>query len=340
MLDKISIEERDYFVNNNLWTQLYFYKLDEEFIDLHFDKLKVFPWLFEDQVLSCKFLDKVSDKITRYNWIQISRCQFLELWFIEKYSTLLDWDSVLQYQYLPEEVILKYLPSNHKNLYMHQKFSEDYIRDHLPVINTPALSLVLKYQKLSEAFILEIWPKIKDHVDITFVFMYQKLSEEFILGHLDIFGNYINCICRHQKLSSEAYELLKVDKDKVLEYPYQNSWIFWIKEYKRKFIKNNTKYEIVGDKVIAYKSTRIDGHSVYNFQYKYEVGGEYESNADYNHNVDNSYGLSAWTQIEALGYYNQGKLFKVEIDLEDIACITSCGKIRARKIKVLEEVIY
>ena len=52
---------------------------------------------------------------------------------------------------------------------------------------------------------------------------------------------------------------------------------------------------------------------------------------------DNSFGLSAWTKEEAVEYCEE-KLFKVAIKVEDIACIVHNGnKIRARKIRIVEE---
>ncbi|MFW9875222.1 MAG: hypothetical protein ACFFG0_19115, partial [Candidatus Thorarchaeota archaeon] len=91
-------------------------------------------------------------------------------------------------------------------------------------------------------------------------------------------------------------------------------------------------------KVIAYKSCRSDGYSCFNFQYKYEEGKEYESHADYNEENSNSFGLSAWTREKALEYYKKGKLFKVLIDTDDIACIVQNGnKIRCTKLKIRGE---
>ena len=77
----------------------------------------------------------------------------------------------------------------------------------------------------------------------------------------------------------------------------------------------------------------------FNFQYFYEVGKVYESHADCNADNDNSFGLSAWTKEEAIDYCDK-KLFKVAIKVEDIACIVHEGnKIRARKIRIVEEVV-
>jgi hypothetical protein len=178
---------------------------------------------------------------------------------------------------------------------------------------------------LSEEFIIESSDKVNWFV----ISKYQKLSEEFIKG----FFNKVHCsyIKKHQKLSP------KFIKEYNLEIP-ETCWLYKDKEYKREYIQENTNYEIIGDKVIAYKTCRADGYSCYNFQYLYKVGGEYEAHADYNINEENSFGLSAWTKEKALDYYPEGKLFKVEIDLEDIAAIVHDGnKIRASKIKILEE---
>ena len=98
-------------------------------------------------------------------------------------------------------------------------------------------------------------------------------------------------------------------------------------------------YEIDGDYIIAYKSTREDSSSIYNFQYQYEVGRVYECHCDCDLFNYNSFGLSAWTKKGALQYYSKGKLFKIRIHLDDLGAMTFKNKLRARKIKILEEVI-
>ena len=91
--------------------------------------------------------------------------------------------------------------------------------------------------------------------------------------------------------------------------------------------------------IIAYKTVRKNGYSVFTFRYKYEVGKEYESNADFNIDNRDSFGLSAWTKTKALDYHSYGKLFKVGIKPEDLACVIKDeNKLRATKIKILEEV--
>ena len=224
--------------------------------------------------------------------------------------------------------------------------SEEYIRENADDVIWDCISF---YQKLSEGFISEFRDKvdwwnisiaqklsekfIKEFTDKVFweyISEYQKLSEEFIRENYDKI--YWKLVSRYQKLSPEFI------KEYNLEIP-ETCWLYKDKEFKREYIKKNTEYEIIGNKVIAYKSCRADGYSCYNFQYLYEVGKEYKCHADYNIDEDNGFGLSAWTKEGALEYYSTGKLFKVEIDLEDIAAVVHEGnKIRASKIKILEEV--
>jgi len=108
------------------------------------------------------------------------------------------------------------------------------------------------------------------------------------------------------------------------------------------WIKTNTTYEIIDDQyIIAYKSVKSNGYSVYNNQIKYEVGNTYEDfHCDCNNDNENSFGLSAWDKKGALEYYNHGKLLKVKINIENIGCIVpnNNNKIRCWKLTVLEEV--
>ena len=235
-----------------------------------------------------------------------------------------DWDLISRTPGLSEE----YIRENSDQLYWGiisecQTLSEEIIKEFSDKVNWRYISY---YQKLNEKFIKENIYK----VDWYGISIYQKLSEEFILE----FSEQINWrwISRYQKLSPEF-----ITENKL--YIPNSCWLYKDKEFKREYIKKHTEYEIIGDKVIAYKSCRLDGYSCYNFQYYYEAGKEYECHADCNVNDENSFGLSAWTQKMALDYYSKGKLFKVEIDLEDIAAIlNNSNKIRASKIKILEEI--
>ena len=273
--------------------------------------------------LSEGFIRGNSDKV---NWTLISYYQVLSEDFINEFSHKVYWDYISEFQKLSEEFIRE----NSENLFWwpisgRQKLSEEFIREFKYKVNWQLISI---YQKLSEDFIREH----SDKVNWYNILKYQNLSEEFIREFSDEVDWYNILISSYQKLSPEFI------KEYSLEIP-DTCWLDKDKEFKREYIKKNTSYEIIGDKVIAYKTCRLDGYSKFNFQYHYEVGGEYESNANYNIDEENSFGLSAWTKEGALSYYNKGKLFKVEIDIDDIAAIVyKEKKIRARKIKIIEEI--
>jgi hypothetical protein len=94
-----------------------------------------------------------------------------------------------------------------------------------------------------------------------------------------------------------------------------------------------------GEHLIAYKATRHDGFSIYNFQYQYEVGKTYESHADGNLGEENSFGLSAWTKEEAINYHNNGELYKIKVHLDDVVAIVhEKKKLRCSRIEVIEKI--
>ena len=123
---------------------------------------------------------------------------------------------------------------------------------------------------------------------------------------------------------------------------HKTNWLYWTIDQKLSYIKENSvPYELVDDCIIAYKSTRDDGYSAYNFQYKYEVGKTYESHCDCNSNEENSFGLSAWTKEEALYYHSKGELYKVKIAIDDIGCfVHNNNKIRCHKLTVLKKINF
>ena len=261
---------------------------------------------------SCDYWDNISEKyvldekiirdnIDKVNWDCISCCQKLSENFIRDFSDKVYWNKISRYQKLSEGFVREF--SNKVDWYYisySQKLSEKFIRE---FSNKVYWWNIVKYQKLSEEFIKENFDKVK-----------------------------LDCISKYQKLSN------KFIKEYNLIIP-KTCWLYKDKEYKRNFIKHNTDYDIIGDKVIAYKTCRSDGYSLYNFQYHYEVGKEYEAHADYNIDEENSFGMSAWTKEWALDHHSTGKLFKVEIDLEDIvAVVLFRNKIRASKIKILKEI--
>jgi hypothetical protein len=216
-----------------------------------------------------------------------------------------NWYYISQFQKLSEKFIKEFKNKvNWYNISQYQKLSENFIQEFQDKVNWYNIS---KYQKLSEKFIQEFQYKVNWY----YISLYQKLSEEFI-------------------------------KEFNLTIP-EYCWIYKTKEKKLKYIKDNKLdkvYDLVDDKyIIAYKSTREDGYSVFNFQYKYEVSKTYESHCDCNTNNENSFGLSAWTKEKALNYHDKGCLFKVKINIEDIGCfVHNNGKIRAKKITIIEKV--
>ncbi len=94
-----------------------------------------------------------------------------------------------------------------------------------------------------------------------------------------------------------------------------------------------------GDYILAFKSTRQDGYSIYNFQYQYQVGQTYESHADGNLQEENSFGLSAWTKKEALDYKSNGELYKVRVHIDNVVAIVhKKKKLRCTKIEIIGKV--
>jgi len=235
-----------------------------------------------------------------------------------------NWAIISSEYSLSEDFIREFKDNvNWYNISTYQKLSEDFIREFKDKVKWNYISAS---QKLSEDFIREF----KDNVNWDNISEYQKLSEDFIREFKDkVYWYYISI---NQKLSK------KFRKEFNLNIP-PNSWMYKSIKEKKDYIKKNTNYEIVGDSIIAYKAVREGGYSVINWQYKYEVGKEYESTADYNSDEENSFGISAWIKEKALEYYNKGELLQVEIKIRDIACIVHNGnKVRAVKIKILERI--
>ena len=319
-------------------------KCKQEFVD------KVdWEYILEHQKLSEGFIREFADKV---NWHNISIYQKLSEEFIREFSDKVDWDYILEHQKLSEEFIREFSDKvNWYNISTYQKLSEEFIREFADKVDWYNIST---YQKLSEAFVREFANK----VNWNNISRYQKLSEEFIREFADkVNWKYIS---KCQKLSEEFIREFadKVDWDYISKYQKlskklikeynltipKNNWLYKTKEEKLSYLKENCKdiYKIVDDKyIIAYKSTKVDGHSTYSFQYQYKANEVYESHCDCNIDNENSFGLSAWTKEKALEYYSSGKLFKVHINIEDIGAIVHDNKkIRCSKLTVISEENY
>jgi hypothetical protein len=299
-------------------------KEKEEYIRKHKSKID-WNYICQYEELSEKFIREFKNEVS---WNYIFEFQNLSYDFICEFQNKINWSTYCQYKELNENFIRIFQDKvNWYYISIYQKLSEEFIREFQDKVNWKEISL---YQKLSENFIREF----QDKVDWTSISIKQKLSEEFIREFQDKVNLYL--ISEYQKLSEEfIYEFrdfFYIDK----EY----NWLYKTEEEKLDYIKNNTTYEISEDNkyIIAYKSCKRNGYSKYNFQYKYEVGGIYESHCDCNINNESSFGLSAWIKDKAIEYCNE-KLFKVKIYIKDIgAIIQGNNKIRCFKQEILEEI--
>ncbi len=295
-------------------------KLSEYFIKKYSNKVN-WNFISKYQELSEKLIEKYSDKV---NWYFISQYQKMSEPFIEKFADEVNWGELSYNKKLSEDFIEKYSDKvNWKYISIYQKLSEEFIEKFSDKVNWDFIS---KYQKLSESFI----EKYSDKVNWYSICKYQKLSETFIEKHSNKVVWYY--ISKYQKLSPEFMGKHNLSKP-------ENNWLYATAEEKKQAIKDCGKYEIDGDYVIAYKSTKRDGISYYNLQYVYEVGKVYESHCDCNIDEENSFGLSAWTKEGALEYYSDGELYKVRIHIDDIGALVKDGnKLRCFKLEVIEKI--
>ena len=294
--------------------------------------------------LSEEFMERFANKL---NWEFISRWQRLSNGFIRKFKYELDWRQMVSTQALSEDLMEEHAQLiDWGNVARYQKLSEEFIskfKDRL------FWGDVVNYQKLSEKFIEDNFKHIVRYGCSLVIF--QELSEEFIEKHIEmiIAGSMsthrniaINILC-HQKLSKKFREklrkgILQGSSNKPI---LKNNWLYATVATKEKYIVEKTSYKIKEDEggkyILAHKGIRSDNYSKYNFQYKYEIGQEYESNCDCYLEVDNSFGLSAWTLKDAKNYCNE-KIILVKIYLKDIGAIVhDGGKIRCFKFKVMKE---
>ena len=231
------------------------------------------------------------------NWHFISAYQKLSEDFIERNKKLIIWD----------------------NISIAQKLSEDFIERNRNLVDW---IFICKYQKLSEPFI----EKHKDYVHWDWICKYQQLSEPFIEKYEDYVVWYL--IEKHQKLSPSFR------KKYNLEIPKHNT-MYMTKKQISDLIPDC--YEREGNYVIAYKNIRKNRYSQFNFQYKYEKGGIYESHCDCNNDNGNSFGLSLWTCNRAEYFRKNGIVIKCRVKIKDIgAVVHKSNKLRCKRIEVLE----
>ena len=285
--------------------------------------------------------------ITKIEWENISKSQNLSEDFIREFQDKVYWYDISMYQKLSEEFIREFQNKvNWVLISKHQKLSESSIRECQDKVKWLYISI---YQKLSESFIREYQDKVywfcisksqklsedfirefQDNVDWYNISMSQKLSESFIREFQD--KVYWWHISKQQKLSNEFIEEFKdrLDLNRI-----KDSWHYKTTEEKKQAVIDTGLYECHDTYFIAYKGIRSDRHSSFNFQYKYEKGGTYESWCDCSDD-ENSFGLSVWDESNAREYCNE-LVVRVKVNYEDVGRVVhNGGKIRCFKIEILD----
>ena len=302
-------------------------KLSENFIEKHENHI---DWreISAYQELSKNFIEKHKYDV---NWTEISCFQKLSEKFIAKHKNDVQWCNICRYQKLSEKFILKYSDYMHWDyIFSFQKLSENFMKKYKQkfVYNNKDLT---KFQKFSEKFAEENMQLI----NFKSICKYKKLSEEFIEKHwvrLDF-----HRLSKYQKLSEKIIEIFKhnVDKDLI-----NDNWIYKPTEEKKQEVIETGKYDCYDDYFVGYKAIRTDRYSLYNFQYKYEKGGVYESWCDCSEDED-SFGLNVGTEKFAKYYGNIKNnhyiIVRCKVRYEDIGRIVHNGdKIRCFKIEILD----
>lgn len=251
--------------------------------------------------------------------------------------------------------------ANSELIYSNTKLEE---KDLLELMSIrPNWNSITETQVLSEKFILEHYDTIKSNNVSYIIFRNQHLSDTFYITNINLFSeDDLYYIIKYNKFSIDNLYLVieffntkefntksllhviikyqKVDQafiDKFNLEKEENNWLYETGDYKLNVIKNTNRYETDDNYVYAYKGIRHDYYSHFNFHYKYEIGGTYESHCNYNYRNENSFGLSAGTKNFAYSYCDR-KVVKVKIHKDDIgALVHNNKKIRCCKFTVIEE---
>ena len=262
--------------------------------------------------------------IKKEQWVDISANQKLSESFIREFQDKVYWNWISTYQKLSESFIREFQNKVDWDwISSYQKLSEDFIREFQDKVDWEWIS---KYQKLSESFIREF----QDKVDWYEISRYQNLSEDFIreFQYIVNWWEISNC----QKLSNKFIEEFK---DRIDLNEIKDSWHYKTTEEKKQAVIATGLYECHDTYFLAYKGIRSDRYSIFNFQYKYEKGGTYESWCDCSAD-ENSFGLSVWDKPNAQKYSSE-LVVRVKVNYEDVGRVVhDGGKIRCFKIEVLD----
>ncbi len=300
----------------------------------------------------------------------------------------LDKKALIIWQILSEEFIRKHIHDLDLILLArYQVLSEDFIRTYcMPLAANPNMSTyfarliynILRYQSLSMEFIVEFLPTIihsgtKIHpVNLVTTLKYQELDEETIRFFLTEYkcNKFYNLICRiichFQKLSEDIVRefphLIHDHMCKKYLYTYQcfskefydefglpicngsvNKPEFW-----KHYIIGTGKFECGSDSFYLYKVVRADGYSVYNYHFKFEEGGTYETFSDYSYDK-HSFGFEGSTfkgmKYDKIRTYNNApkfKIIKIKVNYADVTYIGELNllyhdiSIRFNKFEVVE----
>ena len=226
----------------------------------------------------------------------------------------------------------KYLGTDYKGLITEeqwidiskrQNLSEEFMNEFQDKVNW---RLISTYQKLSESFIR----KFQDKVDWHRISEWQDLSEDLIREFQDKVDWY--WISIYQKLSED---FINEFTDRLDLNEIKDSWHYKTTDEKKQAVMDTGLYECYDTYFLAYKGIRSDRYSKFNFQYKYEKGGIYESWCDCSDD-ENSFGLSVWNEPNARVYCNR-LVVRVKVNYEDVGRVVhKGGKIRCFKIEVLD----
>lgn len=264
------------------------------------------------------------DDLCKLNWGGITLYHKLSEEFIREFKDNVCFFYVSRYQKLSEGFIRDFKDEvDWFYISAHQKLSEDFIQEFQYKVKWYYISMC---QKLSENFIRKFQYKVNWYN----ISMYQELSENFIRE----FQNKVDWynISKCQKLSEGFIREFEIYLNK--EY-IKDNWLYQDKDFLKDQVKSTGLYECYDDYFIAYKGIRNDRYSKFNFQYRYMSGETYESFCDCSNEID-SFGLSVWTKEKAREYCYE-LVVKVRVNYEDVGRVVhNGGKIRCRKITVLD----
>lgn len=178
LLDKtVDVENKNSWIDWNFLFQNY--EFSEEFLTQN--------WQIIRHSAACRFqkisLKMIEDDNLLINWPSLSMNPYLTEDIIMKYAERLDWNGVLKYHKLSEELLSKILNSDLKSylnmeyVCIYQTLSENFIRQYLQDIdNHDCWHEIGIHQQLSKTFIMEFANKLEIHD----IIIYQEIDSDII----------------------------------------------------------------------------------------------------------------------------------------------------------------